>query len=175
MILCSGNPNNLTVAQAIKQIYPDTAFLCRSHGYDLTNHAGLEMFEKIIVDHNVFINSSSIAPGVQLQLLDLACRAWMKSDIRGHVISIGTTAEHNPGPTNSEYIQSKISLRARSLELNEQTGITGVKTTYIILGGLNTGKNGEEEYPTVFSVANAIDWLIKCQNRVPLIQIESPK
>ena len=34
-ILCTGNPNDYTVARAIKQIFPDADFACRSTGYDL--------------------------------------------------------------------------------------------------------------------------------------------
>ena len=175
MILCSGNPNKISIAQAIREIYPDTCFLCRSTGYDVTCDTGLDFFEKNITDHTVFINSSYIAPGVQLKLLDLACKTWMQHDIKGHVISIGTTAEWNTDTQHKEYKESKTQLRLRSLELNEQTGITGVKTTYIILGGLDTGDKDTGEYPTTASVAQAIDWVLKYPNRVPLLQIESPK
>lgn len=175
MILCSGNPNKVSIAQAMSEIYPDTCFMCRSTGYDVTSVHGLEFFLKNITEHSVFINSSYIAPGVQLNLLDMACKAWMEHDIKGHVISIGTTEEWNPDTQHQEYKQSKTQLRLRSLELNEQTGITGVKTTYIILGGLDTGNQDSIGYPTTASVAQAIDWVLKYPNRVPLLQIESPK
>jgi hypothetical protein len=174
-ILCSGNPNQHTIAQAIKEIYPETAFLFRSNGYDFTKDSGLERFENALPNYNIFINSSYIAPGIQLKLLETAWRMWMQADIRGHVISIGTTAELNFDLKNKNYIESKIALKNRSLELHKQTGITGVKTSYIILGGLNNNQKGSEEYPTTGSVARAIDWLIHYQNRVALMHIESPK
>lgn len=175
MILCSGNPTHQTVASAVNRLYPNSAFMSRSNGYNFSTWSIQveELFKRAIVKHTTFINSSYIAPGVQNKLLEAAYQEWMCKDIKGHIINIGTTAEWSDNNLHKEYILSKQALRARSLELNDLTGITGVKTSYIIVGGINDGKPGTEKYLNVSAVAHAIDWIIKNPNRIALLQIES--
>jgi hypothetical protein len=174
-ILCTGNPDHITVASAVKKCFPTASFASRATGYNFKLPKSSELFEKNIVDYNVFINSSYIQSGVQMRLLELAVAKWMESDVKGHIINIGTTAEWTENPLYSEYIQTKQQLRRRSLELNDNTGSTGIKTTYIIVGGVNDGKPGNENYLNVSSIAYAIEWALLNPDRIALIQIDVAK
>jgi len=175
MILCTGNPNHITVASAVKQCFPTANFASRTTGYDFKLSESYELFKKNIIDYNVFINSSYVKPGVQLRLIDIAVAKWMEADITGHIISIGTTAEWANSTQYSEYIQTKQQLRRRSLELNNETGITNVKTTYIIVGGIDDGKAENKNYLKVSRIAHAIEWVLSNPDRVSLMQIEVAK
>jgi hypothetical protein len=61
------------------------------------------------------------------------------------------------------------------MQLNEETGITGIKTTYIIVGGVNDGKPGNENYLNASSVSHAIEWILQNPDRIALIQIDVAK
>jgi len=174
-ILCTGNPADITIASAVKKYFPTASFASRTTGYDFTLPKLVERFKNNITDYNVFINSSYIQPGVQLQLMEIAVAKWMEANIRGHVISIGTTAEWVADAQGSTYIQTKQQLRRRSLELNNETGITGVKTTYIIVGGVNDGKSGNENYVEVSRIAHAIEWVLSNPDRIALLQVDVAK
>jgi NADP-dependent 3-hydroxy acid dehydrogenase YdfG len=99
----------------------------------------------------------------------------MRLDIKGHIVTIGTTAELSEVPKHLTYVNDKRSLQKFSLELNDQTGITGVKTTYIVLGGLNNGQPQNQDLPTPRSVVDAIDWAINFPDRIALLQLEKAK
>jgi NAD(P)-dependent dehydrogenase (short-subunit alcohol dehydrogenase family) len=174
-MLCTGNPDHITVASAVKQYFPMANFASRATGYDFTLPEIDELFKKTIIDYNVFINSSYIQAGIQLKLLNMAVSKWMEADVKGHIINIGTTAEWDSSPKYSEYVQSKQELRHRSLALNNETGITGVKTTHIIVGGVNDGKSGNELYVNPTRIVNTIDWVLKNSDRIALIQLDSAK
>lgn len=175
--LCTGNPNRHTLAWAASQKWPETECISRSSGWNLLmdNHADISKFQNKILDHNVFINSSYIGPNVQKQLLELTVNKWMERDIKGHVFTIGTTAEWNPDLYNQSYVTSKIDLRRRCLEVNDQTGITGVKSTYIILGGVNDGKPENQYYIDPLDVMDVIETIINIPDRVALIQLDRRK
>jgi len=174
-ILCTGNPHHITVASAVKQCFPTASFASRATGYDFKLSESDELFKKNITNYNVFINSSYVQSGVQLRLMDIAVARWMEADITGHVISIGTTAEWTNNTQYSEYIETKQQLRRRSLELNDETGITNIKTTYIMVGGVDDGKPGNENYLKVSRIAHAIEWALLNPDRTALIQIEVSK
>ena len=128
-ILCTGNPKKKTVAYAL-----GCDHVSLSSGWDFTELVTMERFRTNIINYNVFVNSSYIGLGVQLALMNIAYQAWMQKNIRGHIITIGTTLEYSSD--ESQYAIDKRSLKQRSLELSDQTGITGVKSTYLILGGI---------------------------------------
>jgi hypothetical protein len=177
MMLCTGNPAHPTVASAVKKVFSTVEFASRNTGYDLRlmNDNSESYFRTNIKKYNVFINSSFICVGAQLKLMELAHAEWMKADIKGHIINIGSTVEWDDSNVHAEYIRSKRELRARSLQLNDETGVTGVKTSYIIAAGLNDGKAGNEQYLSLSSVAETIEWILKNPNRIPLLQIEVAK
>ena len=165
MIFCTGNPQKKTIAHALGC---DHASL--SSGWDFLTLDTINRFQNTIINYQVFVNSSYIAPGVQLNLLNATIKAWMAKDIRGHVINIGTTLSDN-----SEYCLDKQKLKARSLELSDQTGITGIKTTYLSLGGVDTGEVSTNDLVSPKNISKTIKWIIEQDSRFPLIQMEGIK
>jgi hypothetical protein len=174
MILCSGNPNHQTVASAVKKKFELVDFASRATGYDLrlNSQANQKYFKQKILNYNVFINSSYIAPGVQLLLLETVYKEWMRENISGHVINLGSTIEWRNETEHAGYIEDKKKLRARSLELSAQTGISGVKSTHLIVSGLNDGKPGHENWLNLDHVANVIHWILHTNSNITLVQVE---
>lgn len=171
-ILCSGNPADVTVASVISKTFPDAEFASRTTGYDLRfwDPGSETHFRNQIVNYNVFINSSFICGGGQLALLECAHQEWSANNIVGHIINIGSTAEwlgiDSRFPT---YSIQKRSLRDRSLQLNGQNNI---KTTHIIVGGINDGKPEHVTWLKLEHVASVIKWVLLHPCNIPLLQIE---
>jgi hypothetical protein len=174
-ILCTGNPSKFSIAKLVKEKWNHACCISPSSGWDLKlyNDQNQDKFKNLIQNYNVFINSSYIATGQQARLLSLVCATWMEADIKGHIITIGTTAEWSVD--SSSYVQDKQELRKLSLELNDKTGITGVKTTYIILGGLDDGHPKNSDFVCPESVVNAIEWVLNFPDQMALLQIEKAK
>jgi hypothetical protein len=82
-ILCTGNPNDYTVARAVKQIFPNADFACRSTGYDLRmwNPTDEEYFKKNIVNYNILINSSFVSNGAQQKILEITRSLWQSGNV----------------------------------------------------------------------------------------------
>ena len=178
MILCTGNPDHITVASAIKRKFPDAKFASRTTGFDLRfwTPGSEEFFRKEIKNYNIFINSSFICGGGQLALLETTWDEWYKNDIQGHIINVGSTAEWigiTDVPVDSVYgtysIQKR-SLRDRSLQLNNKKRI---KTSHITVGGLNDGKSAHATWLSLDSLANAIDWVVSHPENIPLLAIQA--
>jgi hypothetical protein len=167
-ILCTGNPEKKTVAYAL-----GCDHVSLSSGWDFTKPVTMERFRTNVIDYNVFVNSSYIGPGVQLELMNIAYQAWMQKNIRGHIITIGTTLEYSSD--KSQYAIDKRSLKQRSLELSDQTGITGVKSTYLILGGIANGEPKNSDYVIPDHIASNIFWVLSQDCRIPLLQLEGIK
>ena len=168
-IFCTGNPVRKTIAYALGAAPNLTNNMSASisSGWDFTLPATITKFRKYIQQYNVFVNSAYIAPGIQETLMNECQTEWTRADIRGHIINIGTTLENTN--CNSQYAQSKRSLKYRSLQLNDETGISGVKTTYILLGGLGP------EFCDCKDVAQTVLWIVEQSFRIPFMQIESVK
>lgn len=162
-IFCTGNIERKTVAYGLSPDY--TASL--STGWDFTNSDSLNKFQDVITEYNVFVNSAFIAPGVQQDLLNRCHSTWTRSDIKGHIINIGTTLENTDD--TSIYAESKRKLRKQSLLYSDQTGLYNIKTTYIILGGI--GPDGCDP----IDLGNLIKWVISQPYRLPVIQMDSVK
>ena len=173
-ILCTGNPDKLTIAWAAVQTWTNVDTISLSQGWDITTQQGLKNIEKKIVDYDVFINSSYIAPGVQKKLMQIVVQEWMRVNIKGHVFNLGTTLEWT-GNQSDNYVKSKISLRAASLEAHEQTGITGVKSTYLILGGVNNQQPQNQDYVDPLSITATIEWVLCFPDRIGILQIDKAK
>jgi len=167
-IFCTGNPQKKSIAQSLGC---DHASL--SSGWNFHNIESLDRLRDLIVEYNVFVNCSYIGPGVQLNLLNLVIDSWQEKDIKGHIINIGTTLENNPD--DSQYCQDKLKLRERSLELSNETGLTGIKTTHIILGGINDGKIENSDKVSTDAISSTIHWAVAQEFRVPLIQLDGVK
>jgi hypothetical protein len=169
-IFCTGNPKKQTVAYSLKD---RCDYASKSTGWDFTTQSTLDRFRTNILDYNAFVNSSYIGLGVQLALMNIAYQMWMQKNIRGHIITIGTTLEYSSDM--SQYAIDKRSLKQRSLELNDQTGITGVKSTYLILGGIANGEPKNSDYVIPDHIASNIFWVLSQDCRIPLLQLEGIK
>tara|TARA_B110000285_G_scaffold176811_1_gene198581 strand:+ start:1556 stop:2065 length:510 start_codon:yes stop_codon:yes gene_type:complete len=167
-LFCTGNPKKRTVAYALGC---DHASL--SSGWNFRSETALEKFSSTIVNYDVFINSAWISPGIQIKLMDIAYKAWMANNIKGHIINIGTTLENTDD--QSEYAVGKRKLRKRSLELSDQTGITGVKTTHLILGGIDNGESDGQGMVKLDQLSSSIHWVVAQECRVPLLQLDGVK
>ena len=163
MIFCTGNPDRKTIAYVIN---PDR-YASLSTGYDFKTEKSMAQFANEIEDYTVFVNSAFVAPGVQQHLMHTCYSQWMQKDIKGHIINIGTTLENTDDA--SDYNQSKKKLRKKSLQLSDNTGISGVKTTYVVLGGIG------DDMCDIEDIGSTIRWIIEQPFRIPMIQIESVK
>ena len=163
MIFCTGNPAHKTIAYVIN---PDR-YASLSTGYDFTTEKSLAQFANEIEDYAVFVNSAFVAPGVRQRLMHTCYSQWMQKDNKGHIINIGTTLENTDDA--SDYNQSKQELRKQSLQLSNNTGISGVKTTYVVLGGIG------DDMCDIEHIGSTIRWIIEQPFRIPMIQIESVK
>lgn len=172
-ILCTGNPNDCTVASAVQRQFTNVDFASRATGFDLRFwDAGSEShYRTVIKNYNVLINSSFICSGGQLALLECTHEVWSQHNIKGHIINIGSTAEWlGIDSIYGSYSIQKRALRDRSLQLNMKNNI---KTSHIIAGGLNDGKPGHENWLSLDSVADAIKWVLSHSCSIPLLQIQA--
>lgn len=171
-ILCSGNPADQTVASAVNKVFVGVDFASRRTGYDLRFwDAGSEdHFRTQIKKYNVFINSSFICGNGQLALLEATHQEWSALGISGHIVNIGSTAEWMGIDSKfPEYSIQKRSLRDRSLQLN---GKSEIKTTHMIVGGINDGVTGHENWLSLDHIAETIKWVLYHPVNIPLIQIQ---
>lgn len=172
MILCTGNPTHATVASAVHAVFPTADFASRATGYDLRfwTPGSEDYFCEQVKNYSVFINSSFICGGGQLQLLETTHRVWTQHGITGHIINIGSTAEWD-GIASSypEYSIQKRALRDRSLQLDNKQ----IKTTHIIAGGLNDGLAGHEQWLSLDQLAQTIKWVLDNPCRIKLISLET--
>jgi hypothetical protein len=175
-ILCTGNPDKKTIAWAVREKWPHAQTISLSKGHDLCmqKEQDIQKFKEKILSCNIFINASYINEQAQSTMLELAVQEWMAKDIKGHVFTIGTTLEWDTS-NNSTYKNSKIKLRDLSLYYNNQTGLTGVKSTYIILGGVKTTQSESQDAVDPNTVADIIEWISSQSERIGLIQIDSIK
>jgi hypothetical protein len=162
-MFCTGNPKRKTIAYILQPF--ESASL--TSGWDFTQTESVERFGKIIGNYNIFVNSAFVAPGIQEQLMLTCHKVWMQQDIKGHIVNIGTTLENTDN--TSPYNKSKKKFRKQSLQLSDDTGISGVKTTYVVLGGIG------EDMCDIQHIGSTIKWIIKQPFRIPIIQIESVK
>lgn len=169
-ILCTGNPaQKYTIANGIQQVFPDADFISMSTGYDLTFTAeGSEQaFKEKIKNYNILINASFIENGAQLKVLNIANDVWKY----GHVVNIGSCAEHDANYPTPLYADAKQELRNRSLELYNYR----FRTTHIVLGGLQNDTEQRSAWLNNLQVANTIKWVLDADFDVPLIGIEPEK
>ena len=162
-ILCTGNPKD-GIACSLKELYPDTMFISRSNGYDLTTDNGKDKFKNLLADYNVFINHSQLDGDLQRQLLTVVSQAWT----HGHVVNIGSVLEFKKW----EFIEpaaaeEKRKLRDLSLELSSEH----FKTTHLIVGGLQSCNDDPLRIHTD-RVAETIKWILENENHIPLLYVD---
>jgi hypothetical protein len=164
-ILCTGNPNDMGIAHAVKRVWPNASFVSRTNGYDLSTQEGLDKFKETIAEYDVFVNNSQVVPGTQETLLNITSKVWTT----GHVFNIGSVAEYKRWEWfDPLYSAEKRSLRELSLELcNEH-----FKTTHIVVGGFQDMSPNTEHKMDPINIVNAINWILTSEFDVPLIGIE---
>ena len=159
-VLCTGNPDKNTIASGIRQVFPNTTFIHKSNGYNLEDMSEQDILQvkECMKKHNCFINASYISPNTQLTLLNL----YFESVKMGEVFNVGSTHEYdNLG--GEEYKKSKLTLRNRSLELNNYR----INTTHVIVGTINL--------ITPVCIANIILWITQQDIKIPIIGIDQEK
>lgn len=163
-IICTGNIHAPSITHYLQKLYPDTTFISRSTGYDLSTDTGLQQFKELLPNYNVFINHSQLVPGAQETLLKYAHEKWTA----GHVINLGSILEfekwswHDPAAA-----EEKRSLRELSLALSDEL----FKTTHLIVGGLQTADNDFILQPE--KVANIIKMIIESDCHIPLMYVDN--
>lgn len=169
-VLCTGNPDKpFTIASAVKESYPNSTFIHKSNGFDLTNldEDTTCRLTELFKSHNTFINASYIGYMIQSNLLTLCKNSIKICD----VFNIGSTHEYdNLGP--SEYKESKLDLRNKSLEYNSYR----FKTCHLIVGGIKTSDDPTmSNYIDTKEICSIIDWVTKQRFWVPIISLDQPK
>ena len=156
MVLCTGNPDRKgSIASGIREVFPNTTFVYKSNGYDLTKVSIKDIMSK----HNCFINTAYIEHGMQLKLLN----DYFESVKIGEVFNIGSTHEYDNLGGDPEYVNSKLMLRDRSLELNNYR----INSTHIVLG--------EKDKITPIRIAKFIKWITEQEMKFPIIGFDYPK
>ena len=163
-ILCSGDPSDPGIAQEIAKIFPQTTFISRKLGYDLTTDDGQNYFKSILANHNVFINNT-YADGVQEILLDICSKIWES----GHVFNIGSVSENTRYLwADPEYGKIKQSLREKSLMLGNEK----FKTTHMVVAGFQSISSGSKHTMNPKHIADVIAWILEQPFEIPIIGIE---
>jgi hypothetical protein len=163
-IICTGNPT-AGIARSIQKIYPDTTFISRSNGYDLTTAEGVDKFKDIISNFDVFINHAQLqGTTIQRDLLQYTKDLW----IEGYVINIGSVIEFKRWEwLDPAAAKEKRQLRDLSLELSSEH----FKTTHLIVGGLQSSNRDPLRIHTD-RVAETIKWILENENHIPLIYVD---
>lgn len=166
-IICTGNPNDRGIAQAIKSLFPNADFLSRTTGYDLslTDKESEERLLQKLGNYNVLINNAQICVGGQERLLKLTHSIWKT----GHVFNIGSVAEYKRWENfDPPYTKEKRALRDLSLELGDQF----FKTTHMIVGGFKDRSDNSDHKMDPIVIAKTIKWILENEVDIPIIGIE---
>lgn len=165
-IICTGNPKGIGIAQEIKKLYPDTFFVSRETGFDLSTSEGFAEFKKIIPNYNVLINSSFIYAGFQKELLEYTSSIWNK----GNFFNIGSIDEYKKfGGENNEWYQVSNDLKETALFLTDEN----FKVTHITVGGFQSYvKSGSEPTMHPRHIAETIKWILNAEFEVPVIGMQ---
>lgn len=166
-VLCTGNPDRkYSIAQGVKKLYPNATFIHKSNGWDLTDPGCESAVKQLFKQHNLFINASYIAPGVQTRLLEWCSQTSKYCD----VVNIGSTHEYDGGG-DKDYQDSKKNLRDLSLSLNTYR----FKTCHLILGHLSTSDDSSARQLSIDSVCKMIPWVFEQPFEIPILAIDNKK
>ena len=169
-VLCTGNPDNPSLlAHGFRKIFPDATFIHKTNGWNLTDQStdNTQRLREIFLKHNTFINASYIGPSVQSYLLEVCAENVKYCD----VFNIGSTNEYD-GLGSAEYVESKLALRTRSLQLNSYR----FKTHHIMLGGIDRQQSPDTvDWLTIDEICNIVPWILCQKFEVPLICLDQPK
>lgn len=164
-ILITGNPE-YGLAKALHEELPNSSFISRSNGYDLTDDNTINKVCDLSLEYDIFINNSALYHFYQTWLFDKLWKHWRDNNKSGFIINIGSTTDRTSKGSDWIYQVEKKSLREISNDraLLSVWGKTGIRVTYISLGSLNT-KKVHEKHPDrklmeIDKAAQYIKWLI---------------
>lgn len=162
-ILITGN-KNFGLASELYKIYPDALFASRETGFDLTSQLGQNRLAELVLEYDIFINSSALWKFNQTVLLESIYRTCTSANHNIHIINIGSTTDRVKNGKAWLYNAEKKALRDYSNTL----GISGVwdngpKVSYISFGTLSNNQHKHPDRHTmgIKLAAEYIKWIIE--------------
>ena len=170
-ILCTGNPDSptkQTIANGMRQVFPEADFAHRGTGYDLSfaTPEAYDFFKDQIRYYDVFLNCSNIN---QYEQLIYAHYSFMHCRKPNYVINIGSSMEYD-GVLSEHwaYRQEKLKLRDTSIALCNPK----FRSSSITCFGINDGV----KHPAglnVLHIAQATKWILEQEFVVPILALRA--
>jgi hypothetical protein len=168
-ILCTGNPDSTskqTIANGVRQIFPEADFAHRGTGYDLTftTPGSSDFFKNQIKNYDVLLNCSYIEQDKQLTFAHYSFVYCKKPN---YVINIGSSMEYESILTQYwEYRLDKLRLRDMSMKFCRPE----FRSTSLTCFGINDGV----KHPTglnVLHIAQTMKWILEQEFIIPTLAI----
>lgn len=160
--LITGN-KTFGLAKELNQIFNNTTFVSRETGYDLTIVEDQNKLSKLVLEYDVFINSSALWKFNQTILLDKIYKSCIDSNHNLHIICIGSTTDRVKNSKVWLYNAEKKALRdyCNTLSLSGVWGTTP-KVTYISFGTLsnNQKKHPDRKCLDIKLAAEYVKWVV---------------
>lgn len=168
-IICTGRPGHGGITASLEKIYPETLFVSKSSGYDLTSESDYNKFKNLIKDYNVFVNNAQIELGFQEKVLKDVFDVWSKNNIQGHIFSIGSIMEIDEWTWLDEVTsKEKLGIRNTGLKLNSEM----IKTTHVIISGFNRYGPEADVKIDPDDIVRTIQFILEVKIDIPLIYVE---
>ena len=139
----------------------------RSNGYQLdTSEGQKKLAERYIEgDFDIFINNSAIWKFQQVMIVEAVYNVMEEANRKGHIISIGSTADTGVKGRTWRYPTEKKALKAYNRDLTYKAmGGSNIKTTLISPGSLTTTsvmkKHPDRKLIDVEYIAELVVWTI---------------
>ena len=139
----------------------------RSNGYQLdTSEGQKKLAERYIEgDFDIFINNSAIWKFQQVMIVEAVYNVMEEANRKGHIISIGSTADTGVKGRTWRYPTEKKALKAYNRDLTYKAmGGSNIKTTLISPGSLTTTsvmkKHPDRKLIDVEYIAELVVWAI---------------
>jgi NADP-dependent 3-hydroxy acid dehydrogenase YdfG len=172
-ILITGNCE-YGLAKELFKIYPTATFLSRKTGVDLTSIDGQIKCAELVLEHDVFVNSSALWKFNQTVLLDQVYKLCVEKNHSPHIISVGSTTDRVKNGKAWLYNAEKKALRdySNTLALSGVWGETP-KVTYISFGTLtnNQHKHIGRKCMDISLAAEYIKWVIEQPRHININEI----
>jgi NADP-dependent 3-hydroxy acid dehydrogenase YdfG len=173
-ILITGNPNK-TLASELSKLYPESTFVSRESGTDLTTSDGHKKLAELSINFDVFINCSALWKFNQTVLLDTVYKKCVDAKHPLHIINIGSTTDRVKNGKPWLYNAEKKALRdySNTLALGGVWSDELPKVTYISFGTLS---NNQEKHPTrkcidISVAAEYVKWIIDQPRHIAINEI----
>jgi len=172
-ILIAGS-SSYGLAKELYEIYPYAFFASRASGFDLTSSEGVQNISKLVLEYDIFINSSALWKFNQTVLLDQVYKSCVDKKHMCHIINIGSTTDRVKKGGAWLYNAEKKALRDYSNTL----GINGVwsngpKVSLISFGSLSNvqHKHPDRKCMDIKLAAKYIEWLINQPKNICINEI----